>query len=158
MKIYIHPLNIPDPQAFQTQMLDILRSTQQFTDVYTNEGFFRVDNQNVYRMEPTDVPAVVYPQYYGQCTLVVDPSSFKRTLERAVCGTEHCVQQVKMLYYRFHAKSKLSFVLECMRQPSEEEVEESWIVCDAYFESTEPVQVQELFVKQEIIEFLTFLN
>jgi hypothetical protein len=63
MKIYIHPLNIPDPQAFQTQMSDILRSTQQFTDVYTNEGFFRVDNQNVYRMEPKDVPAVVYPQF-----------------------------------------------------------------------------------------------
>lgn len=152
MKIYIHPLAIDDISALQTQFTDILRSTITYTEVYTTEGFYRVDSRNVYRLEPVDQPIAVHPSYHGQTTLIVDPSTFKRTLERAICGTEHCVQEIQKQYFRLNAKSKMSFVLEFMRRAEE------WVVSDIYFESDDPVNVQELFVKQEIIEFLSLLN
>jgi hypothetical protein len=70
-----------------------------------------------------------------------------------VYGNEHLHKKIKKNIYKLNPKSKIYFIIE-----SSSNSDNKFVSTDVYFECNELVDINELFIKQEIIEFLSLLN
>lgn len=153
MKIYINNLNLNSLNSIQTSLSDLIVETQLFTELYTNESIYHVDNKHVYILEPKDGDITVYQNYFNNITLVVDNSYFQKTEGTSINGVEHVPKKIKKLIHKLNTRSKISFIIEMAQ-----DINNNYIPSDVYFESDEILDIKELFIKQELIEFLSLLN
>jgi hypothetical protein len=80
---------------------------------------------------------------------VVDDSYFEKKQDTSVLGSEHIHKTITKRIHRISPKSKINLVIE---------MADINIPNDIYFETEERIDMKELFVKQEINEFLSLLN
>ena len=158
MKIYINKLNItllPDLQTYLAQYNNLLK-TYQYIELITNEGIYHIDNSHIKCLYPVDGPVKLYEHYYKEYTMIVDSSSCKRVNVHSIHGDKHFQQKVTKHVYQTNLPS-LHFVIETYHETSHDDK-----TCtngkDCYFESNEMLDMNELFVKQAIIEFLLLLT
>ena len=154
MKIYIHPLPFEQSSSSLSSLLSLLSDLQikveYYTEIYTNESIYHVDSKHIYLLDPKDRETFVYKDYFNGISLVVDNSYFIKTLDTSIHGSEHIHNKIKKYTYALHPKSKLTFIMEVN--------EDTHCIKDVYFESDENINIKEVFIKQEIIEFLSLLN
>jgi hypothetical protein len=153
MKIYINNFNINNLSNVQTILADILIETHLYTELYTNESIYHIDYKNITLLEPIDGEITINKNYFNDISLVVDNSYFKKIAETSVNGNMHLHKKIKKNVYKFNSKSKLSFVIETI-----DNLDNIFIPNDIYFECNEIIDIKELFIKQELIEFLSLLN
>jgi hypothetical protein len=154
MKIYINNFNLNNLPIIQKSLDDMLAETQIYTELYTNESIYQIDSKNILLLEPKDGEIDVYKNYFNKITLIVDNSYFKKSIENSVYGNEHLHKKIKRNIYKLNAQSKISFVIEMIDNLDNNKFSQN----DVYFECNEFVDIKELFIKQEIIEFLSLLN
>jgi hypothetical protein len=153
MKIYINNFNLNSLPNSQKSLSDILVETQTYTELFTNESIYHINNKHIYLLEPKDGEIIIYKNYFNDISLVVDNSYFNKIIETSVNGNEHLHKKINKFIYKFNPKSKLSFVIEMTNN-----VDNLLVPNDVYFEYVELIDIKELFIKQEIIEFLSLLN
>ncbi len=153
MKIYINNFNLNSLPNTQKSLTDILVETQTYTELFTNESIYHIDNKQIFLLEPKDGEIIIYKNYFNDISLVVDNSYFNKIIEMSVNGNEHLHKKINKFIYKLNPKSKLSFVIE-MTNNLDNALEPN----DVYFECNELIDIKELFIKQEIIEFLSLLN
>ena len=153
MKIYINNFNINNLSNVQTILADILIETHLYTELYTNESIYHIDYKNITLLEPKDGEINIFKNYFNDISLAVDNSYFKKIAETSVNGNMHLHKKIKKNVYKFNSKSKLSFVIETI-----DNLDNIFIPNDIYFECNEIIDIKELFIKQELIEFLSLLN
>ena len=153
MKIYINNFNINNISNLQTVLADIFLETHLYTELYTNESIYHIDYKNITLLEPKDGEITVYKNYFNDISLVVDNSYFKKIAENSVNGNVHLHKKIRKNVYKFNSKSNLSFVIETIYN-----LDNIFIPNDIYFECNEIIDIKELFIKQELIEFLSLLN
>lgn len=154
MKIYINNFNLNNLPNIQKSLDDMLTETQIYTELYTNESIYQIDSKNIFLLEPKDEVIDVYKNYFNNITLIVDNSYFKKSIENSVHGNEHHHKKIKKNIYKLNPKSKICFIIESTNNLDNNK----FIPNDLYFECNELVDIKELFIKQEIIEFLSLLN
>jgi hypothetical protein len=152
MKIYINNFNLNNLPNVQKMLTDILFETQNYTEVYTNESVYYIDHKNIYLLEPKDGETCIYKNYFNDMSLIVDNSYFKKSLETCVNGNTHLHKRITRYIYKLNSKSKLNFVIEFAHDL------DKLVPNDVYFQCHEIVDIKELFIKQELIEFLSLLN
>ena len=153
MKIYINNFNLNTLPSIQKSLDDMLSETQIYTELYTNESIYQIDFKNVFLLEPKDGMIDVYKNYFNNITLIVDNSYFIKSIENSVYGNEHLHKKIKKNIYKLNPKSKIYFIIESSNSDNNK-----FVSTDVYFECNELVDINELFIKQEIIEFLSLLN
>lgn len=154
MKIYIDNFNINKIPYLQKLLSDLLTSTYTYTEIFTNESIYHVDNKTIFLLEPKDGEISIYLKYFNDITLIVDESYFQKSIETCVNGNHHLQKKIKKETYKLNPQSKISLVIETAHDFENN----NYLPNDVYFESNENIDIKELFNKQEIIEFLSLLN
>lgn len=148
MKVYINKLNVTLLPDIQTRLSQPIR-TEQYIELITNEGIYHIDNSNVYRLVPKDGEVKLLNEYHNEFALIIDYSSFDIQNVNSIHGDKHFQQKVTRSIYKTNCK--LNFVIETAYNNTSKGK-------DCYFECNEIIDINELFVKQAIIEFLSLLT
>lgn len=150
MKIYIKEFA---PKNVKHLLSDLLTKQESYIQLYTSEGIYAIYNNQVYALESKDGEIKIVSNYVNNIDLIVDYSYFTKKKEMSVFGNKHVQENVEKYVYKLNKQSKVSFVLETQYNLESEFMKEI-----VYFESNENIHINELFVRQEIIEFLSLLN
>jgi hypothetical protein len=153
MKIYINNFDLTSLSSIQKSLVDILIETQNYTEVYTNESIYHIDYKNIFLLEPKDGDIFLYKNYFDKITLIVDNSYFKKTQETSICGNKHLHKTIQKNIYKINPNSKVFLIIEMVNT-----LDNIFVPNDIYFECNEIIDIRELFIKQELIEFLSLLN
>lgn len=154
MKIYINNLNLNILKDIQEALVKELINSEYYIQLYTNEGIFNIEKNNVYYLEPFDNDIKIYEKYFKDFTIIVDSSYFKKTITSSINGNKHLSINIKKDYYKLNKGSKVQLVIENQQDISSGHYTPS----DIYFEFHENIDINEIFIKQDIIEFLSLLN
>ena len=152
MKIYIDKFNLNILNDISELFKEYLIKEKTYVTLYTNEGFYRIENKQVYFLNVDDHPIKTYEKYYNKFTLIVDTSYLNKNLVTSVYGDTHLSFHTKEDYYKLNKKSDLTLVLKYYLKNGKP------IPDDIYFETEKDIDINEPFIKTEIIEFLSVLN
>jgi hypothetical protein len=160
MRVYINKLNLAVLDDIQETLSNNLIKKEQFLQVVTDEGFYYVDNNKVQSLIPRDGEIDVLQNYLNDFTLIVDYSYFEKQNTNCIPGSKHSQQKITKYIYRLnHSNNKIYFIIENADIVSYHlGIVNSGRRKDCYFESNEKIDINELFLKQEIIEFLSLLT
>ena len=152
MKIYINNLNLNILNELSNNFKSLLIDKKQYIILYTEEGIYEINNKLIYRLEQIDRDIKQYENFYNEFTLIIDPSFFNKHIETSIIGTKHISNQIVKYIYKLNKKSDLNLIIEYYLHDSK------MIENDIYFELNKEIDINEIFIKKEIIEFLSLLN
>ena len=152
MKIYINNLNLNILNELSNNFKNLLIDTKQYIILYTEEGIYEINNKLIYHLEQIDRDIKKYENFYNEFTLIVDPSFFNKHIETSIIGTKHISNQIVKYIYKLNKKSDLNLIIEYNSNDSK------MIENDIYFELNKEIDIDEIFIKKELIEFLSLLN
>ena len=152
MKIYINNLNLNILNELSNNFKSLLIDKKQYIILYTEEGIYEINNKLIYRLEQIDRDIKQYENFYNEFTLIIDPSFFNKHIETSIIGTKHISNQIVKYIYKLNKKSDLNLIIEYNSNDSK--MIENYI----YFELNKEIDIDEIFIKKELIEFLSLLN
>lgn len=152
MRIYINNLNLDITNELLEIFKENLIKTENYVELYTNDGTYRIDDKTIYLLDVTDKSIQIFEKYYNNFTLIVDTSFYNKKITSSIHGETHLSFQITEKHYKLDNSSSISLVIKYSLDES------SLIPNDIYFETQKDINIGELFVKKEIIEFLSVLN
>lgn len=164
MRVYINQLNIELSPQFASMFQSYFQKKYSYMEVFTDEARYHIDSKHVHRVEVLDKEIVSYPGFYKNVTLVVDHSTYTKQRTSSVCGQQHVAHTVCNYVYRMPSHTHIQLVIQYRQQGIKET---PW---DIYFEVLDinlkkgkdqqlvtKRDIDDLFVKNELIEFLSHL-
>jgi hypothetical protein len=152
MKVYIDKFNINILPDIIEILSDYNINSITYIQLYTDEGIYEINNKKIYLLEPIDKDIINYDKYFKNFNLIVDQSYFNKEETTSINGNIHYSNQIKKNIYKINSEHKLKLIIECIL------LDNIYKPNDIYFEYDDDKNINELFIKQEIIEFLSFLN
>lgn len=152
MKIYINNFNLDILNDISELFKNKLVNAKNFIRLYTNEGIYCIEDRNVYRLEVVDKDIKKYEKYFNNFTLILDPSYFNKNIAFSIHGDIHESFNVKEYYYKMNHNSNISLVIKYNCKKTQ------FIPNDIYFEINREIDINDILIKKEIIEFLSLLN
>lgn len=153
MKIYINNLNLTLINDIQKILDEYLVKTEKYIEVYTNEGIYQIDNENTFILIPNDGEIKILNDVYKNFTLIADYSYFEKKKYNSLIGDKIIHRKIVKNIYKLEKATNISLVIEKI------ELENCKLInYDIYFEFNGVFDIKEIFIKQEIIEFLSLLN
>lgn len=154
MRIYINNLNIDIADDIQEMLKEHLCHSEIFVKVFTDEGIYKIYNNKTLHLNVVDKDIKLYKNYYNNLTLISDSSYFREEPVFSIHGTgEHVAFEIQQLQYKLNKKSKCIFVIEHAVNKTGKPVP-----MDIYCMTEEDVDLDDLVIKEELIEFLSMLN
>lgn len=152
MKIYINNFNLDLLNDISEIFKEFLINSETYIKLYTNEGIYHIEDKKIYLLDPCDIEIKIFNNYYNNFTLILDPSFFHKRDYPSIHGETHLSFHIVKKYYRFNKSSNISMIIEYLLNNNK------LTPHDIYFESNKDIDMNNLFVKNEIIEFLSLLN
>jgi len=152
MKIYINNLNLDIINEMSELFKENLTKTDKYIELYTNEGLYRIEDKAIYLLDINDKEIQIFEKYYNNFTLIVDTSFFNKKNTSSIHGETHLSFQIIEKYYKLDIFSHISLVIKYNLDKTK------LIPSDIYFESQKDININDVFIKKEIIEFLSVLN
>ena len=152
MKIYINNFNLNILNHIVELFKEKMVKTKTFIELYTNEGIYHIHNKNIYIIEIIDKDIIKYEKFYNNFTLIVDLSYITENNTATIEGTTHLPFEIKKTYHKLSNNSSLHLVIEYYYKKSQ------FIPNNIYFESEKEININDIFIKKELIEFLSILN
>lgn len=152
MKIYINNFNLHILNNIANQFKEKIVKTKHFIELYTDEGIYHIHNKNMYIMEIIDKDIIKYDTFYNNFTLILDLSHIEEKPITSIHGTKHLSFEIKKTYHKLNSNSPIYLVIEYYFTNKE------FIPNDIYFESDNIIDMNDIFIKKELIEFLSMLN
>jgi hypothetical protein len=177
----VNNLNIDLAGDFVKLFQPFLHKNQTFVEVFTDEGLFHIERKHVYQLLTHDEEVIPYPNFFKNVTLLADPSWFSKQKTTSLCGsTDHAAYSVHQYIYKMPTHTHVQLVIEFISKEVEERPR------DVYFEImnieenkvhannvsrnkssqmkarvdqqlVEKRDIDDIFVKNELIEFLSYL-
>ena len=152
MRMYINNLNLDIINEISELFKENLIKTDNYIELYTNEGTYRIEDKAVYLLDVNDKDIQVFEKYNNNFTLIVDSSFYNKKITSSIYGVTHLSFQIIEKCYKLENSSSISLVIKY-------QLDKSVIIPnDIYFESQKDININDLFIKKEIIEFLSVLN
>jgi hypothetical protein len=157
MRIYIKQYNLNTLQKKIKQFDKYIQKTSDFIEIYSEEGIYHIDANNIYKLAIIDKPIQQYTNYYNDLSLIVDYSFSNKIKDSQVPanGIDICVKNIK---YSLQTDSKISMILQVDNLTNRDESN----VIDLYFEinnkECEEIDLNNYFIKNELNVFLSLLN
>jgi hypothetical protein len=152
MRIYINNLNLDILNDISDIFKEYITNSEIYIELYTNDGIYRIEEKRVYFLDTYDKDIKVFNNYYSNFTLIVDPSFFNKQSCSSIHGETHLSLQTKKNYYKINPSSEIQLVIKYIVN------NDNFIPSDIYFESEKDIDINDILVKKEIIEFLSVLN
>lgn len=152
MKIYINNFNLDILNDITELFKEFITNSETYLKLYTNEGIYHIDNKKLYLLETCDKDIKIFNNYYNNYTLIVDHSFFNKYICSSIHGETHLSFETKINYYKINPSSEIQLVIKYIFKYGK------FVPNDIYFESDKNIDINEPFIKKEIIEFLSILN
>ena len=140
MKIYT-TISIPK-NIYDLNLLEIYIT--QYKDIYSSEGIFRIQNDNIYQLIPQDKP--IEKIIYNNTEFIVDKSYFLFRNEIYYIPIIHLEFNIEYIEFKLNNKSKISLIIE----------KKNNIITDTYFYTKE--NNLHNYLKDDILLILSLLN
>lgn len=152
MKIYINNLNLDIIDEISELFKENFIKTDNYIELYTNEGVYRIEDKSIYFLDINDKDIQQFEKYYNNFTLIVDMSFYNKKITSSIHGETHLSFQITEKHYKLNNSSSVSLVIKYNLDKTK------LIPNDIYFESQKDININDIFIKKEIIEFLSVLN
>jgi hypothetical protein len=152
MRIYINNFNLDILNDISVLFKEYMTNSETYIELYTSEGIYHIQEKNIYFLDTCDKDIKMFDNYYNNFTLIVDPSFFKKNTCSSIHGDTHLALQTRKTNYKINTSSEIQMVIKHILN------EDKFIPNDIYFETEKDIDINELFIKTEIIEFLSVLN
>jgi hypothetical protein len=155
MKIYINNFDLNILNIFIDDVISVsnlFKETESYIELFTDSGIYQIDNKFIYLLQPVDKPIIKYYNYYKDLTLIADPSYFEKELTNCINGNNHYSIQLKKEIYKMDTNTKFKLIIESIL------INEKYSPNNIYFECETELNINDLFNKRELIEFLSMLN
>lgn len=154
MRLYIDNFNIEilDEYSELLKKYDLNKSIENYIELFTDSGIYKINNNCIYLLESIDKEIIKYNNYFKNLTLISDSSEFTNNPTTYINGENHISTQIKREIYKHKLDSKMKLVIESYLNENEYKSN------NIYFECKNEINIKDLFIKQEIIEFLSILN
>lgn len=152
MKIYINNLNLDIIDEISELFKENFIKTDNYIELYTNESVYRIEDKSIYFLDINDKDIQQFEKYYNNFTLIVDMSFYNKKITSSIHGETHLSFQITEKHYKLNNYSSVSLVIKYNLDKTK------LIPNDIYFESQKDININDIFIKKEIIEFLSVLN
>ena len=156
MKIYIDNYNIDDlPKKMKTLSKHLTNKTNAI-EVYSDEGIFVIDLQNIQKVAYLDKP-IKRGKYINETgrvfDLLMDHSETTMTLVNQL-PTDNVILKIETQIYQITANSKTKLVIKSTLN----KVTNEYNPCDFYFELPNDIDISNPIFTEDINVFLFHLN
>jgi hypothetical protein len=152
MKIYINNFNLDILNDIANLFKENLFDTKTYIQLYTNENIYTIDNKNIYVLDIIDKDIKQYENFYKNFTLIIDPSYYNKQQVNSIHGETHLSFETKKNYYKLNNNSNINLVIKFNI------VNSNLLPVDIYFKIDKEIDINDIFIKKELIEFLSVLN
>lgn len=152
MRIYINNFNLDILNDISELFKEYMTNSEKYIELYTNEGIYHIEDKKIYSLETCDKEIKIFDNYYNNFTLIVDPSFFQKQPYSSIHGDTHLALQTNKTIYKMNASCEIQMVIKYILN------EDKFIPNDIYFESEKNVDINDVFIKKEISEFLSVFN
>ncbi len=160
MKIYITNYDFNILYSKLELLKNYLKETFNVTEVYSENGIYQIDSNNIYKLEIKDKPVKIYDNYFNNLNLLVDLSSIEKKRENyvPVNGIE---KYVKNVYYCLDSNTKIKLLIQFDNNTS---ISNKNNIINFYFEVDEKFgeindnDLNNYFIKKQLNVFLSILN
>lgn len=122
--------------------------------VYTNQGIYCIEDKILTQLEPHDKDIEIFANYHEQFTLIADCSYFRKIQCSSLHGDTHYSICIEQHIHKLTKQGRVELIIEYV-QGDNMSVKQPH---DLYFRVPENTDPNVLFIKQELIEFLSMLN
>jgi hypothetical protein len=157
MKIYINNFNLYILPDVLELLNEKIVKTKTNIQVYSIDGIYSVEEKTTKKLNYFDNNITILKNYYNNITLIVDPSYYTTELVNYI-NPEHISRKIIRYFFEIEKNSKLKLVIEGEIVEDINQNEHDINLCDMYFELPNNIDINDAFVKKEIIVFLSLLN
>jgi hypothetical protein len=122
--------------------LNLLKNITNYKDIYSAEGIFRIQNDNIFKLIPQDIPCEY--MNYKDLNLIVDKSSFIFKKISSI-PYNHVVYNIEQVEYKFYNNSPISFLIEYNNNK----------IIDYYFFTKQNLYIN---FEDNILEYISLFN
>lgn len=160
MKIYIKVDNLFKLSNKLSLLKKYYINSQISYEVFSQEGLFIIDKNSVFRLIHIDKEIINFENYYNNISLIAD-YSYTNNLLTFQLPREHVLIPYIYLFFTLPNKSNIKLVIQTTDlsiDPTDNNFLINIVATDLYFESKEDIDLNNLFIKEEINVFLSHLN
>lgn len=146
MKLY------PKLEHISTNKLsDYNKSYTHHKYIFSDEGFFELDQNNLYKLFVNDIPIENFN--INNETFILDKSYFKKDLHYQI-PFHHIIVPIQKTYYQINEKANLSFIIEY--QPETREIVDFYFYFGKYTKDNN--YLDSFIIQEDILAFLSHLK
>jgi hypothetical protein len=180
MKVYVLNYDLNKISNAVSELLKLTKTASEGIEIYSTEGIFYIDNNNTYKLLYTDKNITKLQNYYEQLELVIDKSVITREITSQL-PPKHLANPIKTFVFKKDPQSKIKLVIignnsfnninninsntmnnsNNMNTPFMEKKfnkDLQVIISDFYMDVPDDIDLNNIFIKEEISEFLSMLN
>ena len=156
MKIYIENYNIENLSKKMKGLNKYLTNKTNVIEVYSDEGIFVIDQQNIYNVDYLDKP-IKNGKYISETgtvfNMIIDTSETTRTIVNQL-PPDNIIMKTETQVYQINATSKTKLVVISTLSKAINEYKP----CDFYFDVSNDIDINSPIFKEDINVFLFHLN
>ena len=150
MKIYIENYNIEKLYKKIKFLNEYLREKTNVLEIYSDEGIYSVDQNNIYKLSYLDRPTKKV-KYNDNTIMMIDPSETIRTIVNQL-PADNVIFNFTRYTYQNGANSKIKLVIDLMLNNME------YTPYNFYFDVSNDIDINNPIFKEDINVFLFHLN
>lgn len=150
MRIFIKNYNInkiadviPLLNKYNTQLYELL-------EVYSTDGIYNIDSNNLVKLNYTDIPITSINNYYKDISILID-KSYINIEKVSQLPPEHIAISINKQSFFVNKTSPIKMILETINDNNN-------TLYNFYFEMKDELDINNVFIKEELIVFLSLLN
>jgi hypothetical protein len=151
MKVYINNYEMNHLPKKLKGLNDYLIRTKKSLEIYSDEGIYSVDENNIYEITHLDGPIKTI-NYTNTIEMIVDLSTTTSTIVHQL-PVNNIILKISKYTYQLSPKSKIALIIQCMCNHMME-----YVPYDFYFDVSEEIDINGPMFKEDINVFLFHLN
>jgi hypothetical protein len=173
MKVYVLNYDLNKISSVIPELLKLSMTFLEGIEIYSTEGIFYIDNNSTYKLVYNHESIIKLQNYYEQFDLAIDKSVITRDI---ICQIppKHLANPIKTIIFKKDPQSKIKFVIVGSSSNNTNNntnnmnntpfMEKNFnkdlqvIISDFYIDISDDIDLNNIFIKEEISEFLSMLN
>lgn len=167
MKVYILKYNLNKICNVVPELLNLWKITvTEGIEIYSTEGVFYIDNNTTYKLIYYDKSITKIKKYYEELDVAIDKSTITREITYQI-PPKHLAIPIKTFIFKKNMLSKITFIIIGSSSNINNNtpfMDKNFnkllqvIISDFYIDVPDDIDLNNIFIKEEISEFLSMLN
>jgi hypothetical protein len=184
MKIYVLNYDLNKISTVVTELLKLTMTISEGIEIYSTEGIFYVDNNTTYKLLYNHESIIKLQNYYNELDLAIDKSVIIKEITSQL-PRNNLANTIKIFVFKKHSQSNIKFIIightntnsnntnsnntnsnntnsnNNMNTPFMDKnfnKDLQIVISDFYMDVPDDIDLNNIFIKEEISEFLSLLN